>query len=102
MNVSWSFKMLKEILYLKLNQLAIVDAYSKIINHEEYFLYNTIEFYKRKNFYTFLKLIEEGIIEINFQISFWKNEKNLGKIHDRGTCFSIMSKDIQKLFNKIN
>lgn len=102
LEISWSFQLLREVYCLKLNQLAIVNAYSKTINHIEYFLYNSIDFYKQKDFSTFLKLIEDGTIEINFQISIWKKGLRLGKIHDRGTCFSIMEKDIDRLFYKIN
>lgn len=101
LETSWSFQMLREIFYLKLNELAIVKACSKTINKNNYFFYSRIDFYKRKEFEQFLKLIEEGIITINFQIGIYRDKEKLGRINNRGTNFSIREKDIPLLFDRI-
>ncbi len=100
--ISWSFNSLKKLLELKLNTLAIVKACYKKINFDDYFLYNKIDFYKLKNFYEFISLIENGIITITFKIGIRKNSENLGEIHDRGTDFSILNENIELLFDKIH
>lgn len=100
-NISWSYSMLKDTLLLKLNKLAIVKAKHEIKNDEDYFLYNYITFYQLKGFEKFIELLDKGIISITFNISVYKSGKKIGKIHDRGTNFFIMEKDIEMLFDHI-
>lgn len=97
--ISWSFDYLKERLELKLKYLAIVMVSSCIIVGLGYYKYDSISFYKLKNFETFIKLIEEGIIEITFKIGTHKSGSKKGKPYDHGTDFSINIKDIEKLFD---
>ncbi|MBR2785229.1 MAG: MvaI/BcnI restriction endonuclease family protein [Clostridia bacterium] len=101
LNISWSFKMLEKCLKQKLEKLAIVKVWSKEINNEDYFYYSSISFYKLRDFQTFIKLIEEGIIEVQFKIGIHREEQNLGKTYDRGTDFSIKEENIPLLFEKI-
>lgn len=97
----WDFDILKEKLYRKLTYLALINTDKKIINDKLFFKYNKINFYKLKDFNTFIDLIEEGIIKITFKLGIFRSGKRLGKIHDRGTSFSIEDKNINKLFNYI-
>ena len=97
----WTFELLENALNTKLKKLAIIKACSKKIKGEEYYLYSGISLYKLKDFETFLKLIDNGIIEITFKIGLWRNNERFGMIHDRGTNFSILEKDIPLLFEKI-
>ena len=101
MNVSWSYKLLKERLDLKLKYLALINADSKIKNNNEYFNYNEINFYKLKDFNSFIELIKTGNIVVNFKIGVFKDGKRKGQIHDRGTDFSISTTDFEKLYKKI-
>lgn len=99
--ISWSFDMLKSKLYLKLNNLAIINADSKFINNTEYFHYNELKFYKLKDFDTFLELIENGKICICFNVGVYRSGKRLGQQHDRGVNFSIKQDDIIYLFDEV-
>ena len=99
--VSWSFESIKNVLLIKLNKLAIVKAKKKIEDNCDYFLYNYIMFYELKGFEECIKLIEDGTISIRFSLNLYKEETKKGKIHDRGTNFFILEKDIEKLFNRI-
>ena len=100
--VSWSFELLKERLGLKLKNLAIVKAKSRIENGDKYFLYDRIDFYIMKDFKTFLSLIEDGTIKVTFKIGAYRSGKRSGQIHDHGTDFSIKYNDIEKLYEKID
>ena len=100
-DVSWSFKLLKERLYLKLKELVVIKAESKIINKEEYYKYKTIDYYMLKDFNTFLKLIENGTIIIGIKIGIKKDKEHLGQMKSRGTYFSIQENNIEKLYKKI-
>lgn len=100
--VSWSFEILKERIEFKLSNLALVTAYTKNIKGTEYFNYNSIVFYKLKEFTTFLKLIENGLIEITFKIRTFKEGPKKGKMHDGGTDFSIEYENLELLFTKID
>ena len=99
--VSWSFEWLEERINLKLKYLALVRASSRIIDGNGYFYYYKINFYKYKGFDIFLKLIEDGIIQITFKIGYYKSGKRIGKIHDGGTDFSIDVNNINKLYDEV-
>ena len=66
------------------------------------FFYTKIDYYKYTNIENFILLIEKGLIEITFKISIFKDKERLGRIHDRGTDFSIYEKNINLLFEKID
>lgn len=100
--VSWSFDYIKERLNLKLTNLAIINVSSCIIVGKGYYHYDSINFYKLRDFDTFIKLIEKGIIEITFKIGVHKSGKKKGKTYDHGTDFSINVKDIELLYEKID
>ncbi len=102
LKISWSFKELKKIFDTKLNQLAIVKACYKRIQKEDYFYYNNIEFYEKRSFEDFLKLVEAGKIPITFKLRIQKDLKTKARIHDRGTDFSIQYEDIPLLFKPVN
>ena len=99
--VSWSFDYLKERLELKLKYLAFIRASSTIICGEGYYHYHKINFYKLRDFNTFIDLIDKGIIEITFKIGTHKEGTKIGKVYDHGTDFSIRVIDIERLFEEI-
>ena len=101
-DTSWSFDMLKNKLYLKLTNLAVISADSKYIKGEEYFNYNSLKFYKLKNFDTFLDLIEKGIISICFNVGVYRSGRRIGQPHDRGVNFSIYQSDLLLLFDEVS
>ena len=100
LKVSWSFNSIKERLEIKLKKIAIIEAYHKIINNEEYFLYSKLKYYELKGFDNFIKAIDEGLISISFQIGVYKSGEKKGKRHDRGTNFSISIEDIESIYEK--
>ena len=97
----WDFDVLEEKLNRKLSYLALIGVTKKIVNKKKFFKYNTLNFYKLKDFDTFVDLMEQGVIKIIFKIGVFKDAKRIGKIHDRGTAFSIEEKSINKLFDSI-
>lgn len=99
--VSWSFEYIKERLELKIKYLALVMVSSCIICGKGYYHYDTIDFYKLKDFDTFIKLMENGIIDITFKIGVHKDGPKMGNIYDHGTDFSIKIEDLDKLYNKV-
>ncbi len=100
-NTSWSFDLLEKCLKRKIKYLALIRAKTKNINKKEYFYYKKIDFYELKNVETFIDLLERGVIIITFKIGVYRSGKNKGKIHDRGTGFSIDIKNIEYLYKKI-
>lgn len=94
----WDFDVLEEKLNRKLTYLALISVEKKIVNGRSFFKYNTLNMYKLRGFDYFIDLIEKGFIKVTFKIGIFRDEKRLGKIHDRGTAFSIEEKNINKLF----
>lgn len=101
-NVFWDFDILKEKLYRKLKILAYVKAYSKKdkLNGQEYFNYSQLQIFLLKNFEIFIDLIEKGIVRVNFKLNIKTKGDEIGKIHDHGTSFDILEKDLLKLYNE--
>lgn len=99
--VSWSFDLLKEKLFRKLNNLAFIEAESKFINSIEYFKYTNLHIYQLKDFNTFLKLIEKGIIKVTFKIGVVRTGDKKGEINDHGTSFSILKENLPKLYTDL-
>lgn len=97
--VYWSFEYLKNRIMTKLQVLAIVNVWLKKIDNWNYFKYYKIDFYFLKSFEVFLKLLEDGIIKLNFKVDIYKDDRNYGKIYDHGCAFRIQEKDITKLYN---
>lgn len=100
-SISWSYELLKERLNLKLKYLAIIETDSKWYNHEEYFYYKKIKFYKLRSFHIFLILLRLGIVNVTFKIGLYKKGNKFKQIHDRGTEFSINRKLIFLLFKRV-
>lgn len=98
--IYWSFKMLEEKLYRKMQVLAFVKANTKHINDVEYFKYNEIKFYTLKSFDEFLRLIKYGVIRVKFKIGVFYSGKRCGEIHDHGTGFEIEEKNLLRLYNE--
>ena len=99
--VFWDFDELEERLNKKLKYLAVVNASKRYTHGIAYYHYKRIDFYYLKDFNTFLKLIEQGIICITFHIGIVKSGERKGEIHDRGTSFRIKECNLTKLFDKI-
>ncbi len=100
LNVYWNFDKLEEALLQKLQYLAIVKACTRKNKEKELYYYTRIDFYKLKSFDYFIDLIEKGIITITFKIGIKKEPEKFGQIHDKGTDFSILEKNIELLFEK--
>lgn len=96
----WSFICLESKLMLKLQKLAIVNAWTKQIDGWNYFKYYKIDFYLLKDFETFLNLIEIGIIRFSFKVDIHLDEKRYGQTYDHGCSFEIQEVDLPKMYNK--
>lgn len=94
----WSFELLEEKLIRKLQLLAVIDVLTQKNNNIEYYKYIEINFYKLKDFESFIYLIEKGYIRITFKVSVFRTGKRLGQTHDHGTGFEIKEEDLQKLY----
>lgn len=99
--ISWSFDLLKNKLFRKLNYLAFIKADSKFMHGVEYFKYKELIIYKLKNFDTFIKLIEDGFIKVTFKSGVVRMGRKKGKTDNHGTGFSILRKNLDKLYDEI-
>ena len=98
--VYWSFIYLESKIILKLQTLAIVNAWTKEIDGWNYFRYHKIDFYLLKDFETFLNLIEKGIIRVTFKVDIHFDKNHYGQTYDHGCGFAIKEENITKLYTK--
>lgn len=94
----WTFEKIENALLRKLKYLAFIQVWSTTRGGTKYYKYFKYNIYKFSNIYTFLNLIDNGIISVTFSIDVYKDTKNYGKIHDHGTTFDIKKEDLDKLF----
>lgn len=101
-DIYWNLNELEKRLTTKLNYLAYIIGYPYKIKDEIYYKYTNLYIYKLKDFKTFLKLIEQDIVHITFNIDVFDKEYRHGQIHDHGTAFKIDTDKITELFTKIS
>lgn len=100
-STSWSYELLEKTLTRKISYLAIVKAHSKFYESKEFFKYSSIKFYKLKDFDTFIRLLEKGIIRLTIKIGIHKTHDRLGQIKCHGCSFDIHENNIEQLFLRI-
>lgn len=98
----WDFDDIIIALKRKLNTLAIVSFNKRIKDNITQFHFYDINFYKLKSEIVFFKLIEQGIIYMQFNLGVYKSGFKIGKEHDNGICFCININSLFKLYKKIN
>lgn len=99
--IYWPFSLIKSKLNHKTKYLALIKAWSKEENNQEYYKYYDWEFYQSKSFSDFLKLLANGTIRITLKINTYNNGKRKGELHDCGTRFEIQEIDYNQLLDKI-
>lgn len=99
--MSWSFEQLRSRLEHKLSFLAFIPVKKWNLNGKIYFKYLDLQFYKLRDFNTFLKLIDDGIVSVTFKLGYYKSHEHYGEIYDHGTTFEIRSSDLDLLFEKV-
>ena len=86
---------------IKLNKLAIIKAYKKKINGEDYFRYYRISIYELYSFDKFIDLLESGYIIVDLVARLNKSGVDKGRYRNKNLVFSIRKKDVDKLFNMV-
>ena len=99
-NVYWSFAVLQEKLYRKVNMIAFISAIRKFYKGDEFFKYYKMSLYKLKSFDLFIDLLERGIIRVTFKLGVIRNGERIGMIHDHGTGFEIKESDLPLLYDQ--
>lgn len=97
----WKFDKLENALLRKLKYLALIGVWPTQRNGIKYYKYYRYDIYLISNFYTFLDLLNKGIISITISMDEYTNIRRKGQFHDHGTSFDISKDDLEKLFFKI-
>jgi hypothetical protein len=95
----WDFDILKEKLERKLQVLALIKAWTKTVNNEEYFNYYKMNIYVLKSFDSFIKALLEGKIKINLRITTHTDEKRYGNVDSHGVGFEIVEDDLLEIYD---
>ncbi len=88
-------------LMLKFEKMALIYAYKKNIDCNEYFRYYMIKVYEIFDFKVFVELLEKGIILVDLIARINKSGVDKGRYRNKNLVFSIKKDDIDKLFKKI-
>lgn len=95
----YTYEALKKVLNKKLKNLFYVIADTKTeANGKESFHFIKASIYEKPSFAKFLNMIDKGLIMYDIRIGSYKTGKNMGKVHDHGSGFRIMEKNLCKLY----
>lgn len=100
--MAWTFGELRSRLEHKMQYMMFVEVMRERADEKIFFKYKDPKFYKLKGFDEFLKLIENGTINVTFKISYDHSEEKYGQYLDRGTSFEIHAEDFDKLFEQLD
>lgn len=95
--IYWKFESISKYSQ-KIKDLLLVSAEHTNIDGELYFSYHTATLYYNFSFDKFIDAIENGKIQFDIRIGYYKSGKNIGKVHDHGSGFRIASKDFTLLY----
>ncbi len=98
--VYWTFTYLQKRLIEKLDTLMLINVEKKSIEGNFYYKYTDYKLYKNIIFNNFLKLIDNGKIEIKFNVGKHKGHYKNGKFHNHGTAFIIDKNFLDFLYEK--
>lgn len=94
----WDFDILKEKLIRKVSVLAVIKAWTKRKEGDEYFNFYKMNVYILKGFDNFIDALNDGVIKINLRIGNYYDEKRYGMVNSRGVGFSIAEDDLDKIY----
>lgn len=97
----WDFEDIIVTLNQKLNILSLVSYNKKYINNFPKLYFYKIEFYKMKSIIIFFKLIEQGIIYLQFNLGIYRSGNKIGQEHDNGIYFCINMHNLAKIYKII-
>lgn len=92
---------IKNHIMLKLNKMALIKAFKNKKDKEEYFRYYKMDIYLIKSFETFLKLLEEGKIDVSLIARIGKSGNDKGRHANKNLVFNIKKENIDMLFEKV-
>lgn len=92
---------IKNHIMLKLNKIALIKAFKNKKDGAEYFRYYKMDIYLLKSFETFLKLLEEGKIDVSLIARIGKSGNGKGKYANKNLVFNMKKENIDMLFEKV-
>lgn len=101
-SIYWNIDNIKNKVQSKLSHISCIIGEKYIENNKTFYKYSNSKIYKLKNFNTFLELLEQNTIFITFNIYYFRTGKRIGKTHNEGITFKILTNDIPKLFTIVD
>ena len=88
-------------LMVKLQRLAIIKASKKAENEDTYYRYYKMDLYNLISFENFIKLLKEGIININLVSRISRSGPKEGEYRNKNLVFQIDKENLQKMYKLI-
>lgn len=87
--IYWSFDVLKNALFNKLDKIALVDGEENIMNNVHYVKFTNLYIIQHLTLDKLLDAIENGDLFVDIRLGVYKSGKKSGLTHDHGTGFRI-------------
>lgn len=98
-SIYYTFADLNHIIETKCENIAFINADTKVENEKEYFSFKEATLLKDLTFQKFIQYVKEGLIVYDIRIGVYGTGPNKGKTHDHGSGFRVMRNNIPKVFN---
>jgi hypothetical protein len=97
-SIYYSFEDLKQIIATKCENIAFINADTKVENGKEYFFFKNATLLQDLTFQKFIQYLKEGLIVYDIRIGVYGMGANKGKTHDHGSGFRVLKNNIQRIF----
>ena len=101
-NIHYNYATLRHIVEQKCQNIAYINAETRIVEGHEQFKYNSAVLLTGLSFDRFINLVNQGLILYDIRIGSYKSGANFGKIHDHGSGFRVKKADIERVFTISN
>ena len=97
-SVYYTFADLKQIIETKCEQIAFINAETKLETGKEFFYFKEATLLKDLTFQKFIQFIKDGLIVYDIRIGVYGMGSSKGKTHDHGSGFRVLKNNIPKVF----
>lgn len=97
-SIYYTFADLKNIIETKCENIAFINADTKIKSGKEFFYFKEAILLKDLTFQKFIQFVKNGLIVYDIRIGVYGSGSSKGKTHDHGSGFRVLKNNIPKVF----
>ncbi len=97
-SIYYTFADLKSIIETKCENIAFINADTRVKSGKEFFYFKEATLLKDLTFKKFIQFVKDGLIVYDIRIGVYGTDSCKGKTHDHGSGFRVLKNNIPKVF----